>query len=86
MASLRLIPLPHFSLCSFLSKKIWLNESWTAASGVEAPDVTPIVMSFSRSNKKGSVTISPSTVRCVIVLSAPMHSARLMWKDLTPLK
>ena len=67
-----------------LSKKIWLSESWTAASGVEAPDVTPMTTSCWMSNRNGSVTISPSTVRCVMVLSAPMHSARLIWKDRMP--
>ncbi|VEU38129.1 unnamed protein product [Pseudo-nitzschia multistriata] len=67
--------------------KIWLRASWTLPSGVEAPEVTPRTTSRSVSSRvvrNSSVTISPSTVRCVMVLSAPMQSARLMWKDRTP--
>ncbi len=60
------------------------NESCTAASGVEAPDVTPMTTSLLKSRMKGSVTISPAIVRWVMVLSAPMHSARLMWNERTP--
>lgn len=52
---------------------------------VDAPEVTPITTSLSASVVRNfSVTISPSTVRWVMVLSAPMHSARLMWKDRIP--
>ena len=70
------------------SKKICPRASWTLPSGVDAPEVTPITISrsgwFSSVVRNFSVTISPSIVRWVIVLSALMQSARLMWNDRTP--
>ena len=70
------------------SKKICPRASCTLPSGVDAPEVTPMTTfllgSVSRVVRNFSVTISPSTVLCVMVLSAPIQSARLMWKDRMP--
>ena len=70
----------------FFNKNILLKLSWTALSGVLAPLVTPMTNSlswFSISSMNFSVTISPDMVRWVMVLSAPMQSALLMWKERT---
>ena len=79
---------PLFHHCvyalNFLSMNMLLKESCTAASGVDAPDVTPMTTSLLISKMKGSVTISPVTVRWVMVLSAWMQSPRLMWKERIP--
>ena len=52
-------------------------------SGVDAPEVTPMVMGpFFR--KFFSTTTSPAMVRCSMELSGKMRSARSMWYDSTP--
>jgi hypothetical protein len=71
----------------FFNRNILLKLSCTALSGVLAPLVTPIITSlscFSISSINFSVTISPDMVRCVMVLSAPIQEAVLMWKERTP--
>mmetsp|Transcript_32029 Transcript_32029/g.54019 ORF Transcript_32029/g.54019 Transcript_32029/m.54019 type:complete len:200 (+) Transcript_32029:245-844(+) len=63
--------------------KIRSRESSIALSGVEAPEVTPMVIGpFFK--KSFFTTISPSSSRCVTELSSLMHSPRLIWYASTP--
>ena len=52
-------------------------------SGVEAPEVTPMVMGPGRRKPLCTCT-EPSDARCSMELSARMRSARSMWYDSTP--
>lgn len=67
-----------------LMRKTWSSTSSTARSGVEAPEVTPMVRGPSRSQGRVSCS-SPCASLCEIELaSALMHPAELTQKEGSP--
>ena len=69
---------------SFLSITMASRHSCTTESGVEAPEVTPILAGRSSGKKSLATTMSPSTLRHSIELSGRMHLATLTWYDVIP--